>query len=310
MPPGFEVIIPTYRNATQLRSCLEGWARQNYPDFRLWICVDGQADEVRQVVAPLAESLPPHTLLTHPDEAHRGRAATRNRPLPHLKKNYTLFFDADLVPQPDLLRQHRAILTTGQNAASVGHICYHNADRNIWAARYNARLNARTHRQPLPPWQFTSGNAALPTRWLVEAGGFDEDFTEYGAEDADLMVRIARHRPVTLRYNRWAVATGTMDKTLATVIHERYRMGQTTLRRFARKHPDVPAYFHWKKFRQPPWQWIFRLLWASPLFRSASRMTQFPHLPLTIKKAMVDYLTVGALFRGYRDLPLPPSVKR
>lgn len=304
MLPGFDVIIPSYRNAAALRRCLSAWTRQDYPDFHLWICIDGEADEARSLVAAMSDELPPHALLTHPQEAHRGRSATRNLPLNHLSRPFTLFFDADLVPQPDLLFQHQRLLSADVSNASVGHICYQNADRNIWAALYNAKLDARRHRQPLPPWQFTSGNAAVPTEWFVEAGGFDEAFVEYGAEDADLMVRIARQRPVTVRYNRWAAAVGLMEKTLDTVLRERHRMGQTTLRQFAQKHPDIPQYFHWRKFTQPPWKWFLSMLWADRFFSAAQKGVQQPRLPLFLRKRLADYLTVGALFRGYVGRPL------
>ncbi len=297
MPWKAEVVIPVYADPEGLAQCLEGLAQQDERAFRVWVCVDGRVGPHAEVVERYRTRLPTVHLLHHPGEAQRGRAATRNLALPHIEAPFTLFLDADLQPLPDWVRRHLRFGGRFPDTAAVGHLCYTNARTNLWADLYNRKLRRRTHGMLLLAYQFTSGNAMLPTEWWRSVGGFDEGFREYGAEDADVMVRIALRHGGSVRYNRWAVVQGTMRKSPETVIRERYAMGRTTLRRFARKHPDAGGYFHWRRFGSP----LFRGLFSPPIRWVAGAMMRTPWLPRAWRRRALDYLTVAALYRGWRS---------
>ncbi len=292
-----EVIIPVYRDPEGLEGCLSNLAKQDEPAFRVWVCVDGRVGSMIEVVKAYRHRLSAIQLLHHPGESHCGRAATRNLALPYVTAPITLFLDADLRPLPDWVRRHWELACQQPHTAAVGHLCYVNHRDNLWADLYNRKLKRRRHLMVLPSYQFTTGNAMVRTEWWQSVGGFDPTFREYGAEDADLMVRIARHYPVTVRYHRWAVTVGQMRKSPDTVLAERIEMGATTLRRFIAKHPQEGNYFRCRRFDS----WLFRVLFSAPIRQGMHRLMDDARWPRAWRRWALDYLTVAALYQGWRD---------
>ena len=37
----FDIIIPTYKNTVSLQKCLEGFENQNFKDFTIYVCING-----------------------------------------------------------------------------------------------------------------------------------------------------------------------------------------------------------------------------------------------------------------------------
>ena len=75
--PSFSIIVPTYGRPTQLKECLQGLARLNYPKKSLEIIVvdDGTPISYKRIVRPFEKDI---NVVLH-RQSHAGPATARNR---------------------------------------------------------------------------------------------------------------------------------------------------------------------------------------------------------------------------------------
>jgi glycosyltransferase involved in cell wall biosynthesis len=212
------VVVSTYNRPDALRATLGGCAAQTDRHFEIIVADDGSADSTRIAIEHAAQQLPVRLEhVWHPDDGFR-LAAIRNKGIAHARGAYLIFLDGDCVPQADFIAQHRALAAAGSfvtgsrillgealtAAALDGRVNL--ASRNVlfWL---RARLRGDANKI-LPLFvKLPSGLAARRVngfRWrgikgcnfavwaddLVKVNGFDESFTGWGHEDADLAVRL------------------------------------------------------------------------------------------------------------------------
>ena len=129
-------------------------------------------------------------------QANRGPAAARNVGIEKASGEFIVFIDDDLVPEPQLLREHarshheatKDVVVLGPMLSPKGFkmapwICW---EQEMLMKQYQAMLKGdwtATARQ------FYTGNASLRRSHILAAGGFDEGFRR--AEDVELAYRLA-----------------------------------------------------------------------------------------------------------------------
>jgi GT2 family glycosyltransferase len=267
--PLVAVVVPTSGHRDSMGRLLEGMTRQTLPpeSFEVLVVLDGATDGTAEFVKNFWCSF----RLVAVTQARRGRAAACNAGIRRAASPLVLILDDDMEPDNKLLEAHLAAHATAPPRAVMGAVpvALGSASRPLerWVAHRFAehhdrlRDNARFHLR-----DFYSGNTSIPRAGLIEVGGFDEHFAEYGHEDLELFVRL-RRAGLGVAFEPDAVAHQTYAKTFADFAADMRAAGRTAVQ-LSRKHPEVAAEVI--EFRGGPKAWtVSRDLWLR-----ASRHTE------------------------------------
>ncbi len=215
------IVVLTYNRSDALLAVLRSLAAQCTADDVVVVADDGSTPA--QVQA-MREGMPafaaPVRHAWHPDVGFTaGRARNLGARVAHeLGADYLLFLDGDCVPAPQWRRAHRALAEPGcfvngsrvlLDPALTQQAC---GGRNLAAAGWGSwlrwRLQGRVNRlSHLWPWTGMPGRHEAAFRWrgirscnfgvawqdFSEVNGFDETFSGWGHEDADLVLRMHNH---------------------------------------------------------------------------------------------------------------------
>ena len=223
--PRVAVVTTTYNRPDALRSVLDALFAQDDADFEVVIADDGSRDETRAMLdAFAAGAARPAGLarLVHawqPDDGFRA-AAARNMAVAASVGDYLVFLDGDCVPRPDFVSRHRALaergfMVTGSRVLMSPALTAEVLDGRVtglatkplswWIGRRlrrdaNKALpllragDSRLRHYRRVAWRrVKSCNLAIWRDDYAAVDGFDESFVGWGHEDADLVLRLARH---------------------------------------------------------------------------------------------------------------------
>ncbi|MFT4174208.1 MAG: glycosyltransferase [Rhodocyclaceae bacterium] len=176
--PVIAVVVPTYRRPDLLARCLTALMAQTVPagEYEIIVADDGPDDETEAVVASLAHAAGAPRMHYLRVTATQGPAGARNRGWHSSAAGWIAFTDDDTIPDADWLRQGMAALALGA-AAAVGSTVVPMSATPTDHERDIAELRAG---------EFTTANCFLTRQALLEAGGFDERYTQPWREGADL----------------------------------------------------------------------------------------------------------------------------
>lgn len=295
----FSLVIPTYNNLPELRNCLSALDRIERDDFEVLVGVDGSTDGTTEWLQN-AHFRYPLFHFAHPNRENRGRSATRNLALPHVRGKYTLFMDSDMEASPDLLQQHLRILQRGQSI-SIGTIAYRNRGTNVWVRYASERGVAKFDDGSIVPFNyFITPNTALPTEYFQEVGGFDEAINQYGGEDMELGYRIQQRFQPRFFFNSSAIVTTIQPKQLEEALPQLREYGATGLRYITQKWPDLRHIYWVNRCESRKWtDRLFEALTAPTFQRFAKWLLRFT--PFFIQKFLINYLVISAVHTGYRE---------
>jgi len=254
--PLVDVIIPTYNNYTSLLKTLQSLVQQTEPNFFVHICIDGSSVEIEELLPKEELSLHYH-LLIHPNNEHKGRNATRNLALPHIRSAYILTIDSDAVATPTLLQEHLSVVTP--ETISVGLFLYTNSQDNLWAYYLSTRGNtSNNHLETIPYYYFKTGNVCFPASYFIQLGGQDEKMKHYGGGDTEFSIRV--HSTFGPKYicNAKAIVYSEMDKSIEMALQQFFEFGAINLPYILKKHPSEKEIFSIKKILFNPF--YFHLL--------------------------------------------------
>jgi GT2 family glycosyltransferase len=194
--PAVSVIMPTHDRRESLRRVLEALSRQTTEAARFEVivvcdgCSDGSAVMCRNLPTPYA--------LHVVEQPQSGPAAARNRALQDAKADLVLFLDDDVVPDPDLIREHVNAHQQDVNAVVIGPLLAPpDFPLEPWTRWEAAMLEGQYRAMAAGRWdatprQFYTGNASVRRPHLIAAGGFDPAFRR--AEDVELAYRLQRFK--------------------------------------------------------------------------------------------------------------------
>ncbi|KUL34834.1 hypothetical protein ADL22_29610 [Streptomyces sp. NRRL F-4489] len=251
------VVIPSYRARDALELCLLSLARQSLDaDHTAEVIVvdDGSADGTDRMVAAFPAGLDLRYVQA-PRSPISGPARARNLGLARATGDLVVLLDADQVVAPTFLAEHARAHAGDEDLVVVGRT-FQLGDGPV----DRERLRYEFSFEALPPvvrgderepvleafgcelagletaWHYVwACNASVRRRHLVAAGGFDEGFTGWGLEDAELGYRLLR-RGLRVRYH-----------TEAAVYHEprgpvsaaMYRSWRANLAHFTAVHDEL-----------------------------------------------------------------------
>jgi len=210
------LVITTYNRPDALAAVVRACFMQTDKNFEIIIADDGSAANTAACVEGLAQAAPvPLLHVWQPDQGFRA-AMARNRGILAARGDYIIFLDGDCIPQRDFIARHRALAAPGSLVAGSRILLSEALTQRVLAQgtdlcatslatrlgwRLSGDLNkvlplalhwpdlGRTSRKF--SWRrIKSCNLAVWRSDLERVNGFDEGFTGWGHEDADLVVRL------------------------------------------------------------------------------------------------------------------------
>ncbi|HWI84632.1 glycosyltransferase [Ramlibacter sp.] len=212
-------VVLTYNRSDALLAVLRGLAPQCRPDDVVVVADDGSREEH---VAALRRDLPrfacPVRHVWHPDIGFTA-ARARNLGALHAQADYIVFLDGDCVPTGHFRRAHLALAQPGHFVNGSRVLLGERLSRQVlqdgvdlarlpaggWLRlRWRGDVNKLTH---LVCWTAAPGRVQTAFAWrgirscnfgvwyrdLEAVNGFDETFSGWGHEDADLVLRLHHH---------------------------------------------------------------------------------------------------------------------
>lgn len=205
------------------------------------VVLDGSTDGSDEAVGALRMPVP----VTCHLQPHRGLAATRNVALRVAGGEIIWFLDDDLRLGPELVRSHRVEhekrpdhLMLGPCRPDPSSVAAHE-----WLRWWDRHLGELSQAGVVDRFdRFTVANLSGPVEVFRSAGGFDENFADYGMEDHELGCRILSSG-VTVRFCPDAVALHAhVEGERIEILRERAIARNTIL--LARRHPaTLPTLF-------------------------------------------------------------------
>lgn len=209
------VIITTYNRPDALTLVLQGLALQSVKNFEVLVADDGSTAATKAVIEKNHWPFPIFHIW-HEDQGFRA-ARIRNLAAENASGDYLLFIDGDCVPRSDFIKHHHALAVEGWFVSGSRVLLNQSlttaalqGQKNILAWSFWQWLGARMLGQcnrvlPLLKYNFLpqknrthewrgakTCNLALWRKDFIRIAGFDEQFTGWGYEDSDLVIRLLR----------------------------------------------------------------------------------------------------------------------
>lgn len=225
----FSVVIPTFNRKAQLIKVIEGLENQSFPkdDFEVIIISDGSTDGTNEYLKSLETPLCIRPIF----QPNQGVAATRNNGVNHAKGKLILFVDDDVVPHPDLLKQH---LSSHQQHSLQEHVIVigpmlnpPNHNYEPWVEWEQLMLYKQYEAMDRGDWeptarQFYTGNCSIHFSYWQQFGGFDPEFRR--AEDVELAYRMA-DKGAHFVWNNQAIGYHFAQRSYASWLNTPYAYG-------------------------------------------------------------------------------------
>jgi glycosyltransferase involved in cell wall biosynthesis len=225
------VIVTTFNREDALEAVLRSLDRQTDPDFEVVVADDGSGPATADLVQTWRAKVG-HRVehVWHPDAGFRA-AEIRNRAVLASRGAYCIFLDGDCVVRPDFVAIHRRLAEPGAfvtgnrillSAELTTKVLREKLTPETWslatwlAQRLRGGVNRLSALLPLPlgplrrlrqsKWQGArSCNLAIWRSDLDRVDGFDADYSGWGKEDSDLILRLLH---AGVRRKDGAFATG------------------------------------------------------------------------------------------------------
>jgi len=214
---------------------IEALLAQEFPpeQYEIIVADDGSTNGAAEMV----RTIHGRAAVRHVAQPHRGLSAARNLGAREARGRVVLFVDADFWATPTLLTAHRGHYPPGARRVAVQGVTLIHPESLVTpfmkVKEVSPDLTIR-RRHNLSPYHVIGRNFSMLREDLDDAGGFDEDFVQYGWEDVDLALRMAA-RGVVFQYEPEAVGYHYHVETLEGVRHKLRQAGEGAVY-FWRKH--------------------------------------------------------------------------
>ena len=193
--PLVTILIPAHNEELVLAGCLASMAALDYPAERLEIIVinDRSRDRTGAIADSYAERYPQIRAHHRAQDAMPGKPAAIKEVIETLASEVIVFFDADYLPAPGLLKELVAPFIDPEVGATMGRVVPYNTNANMLTklidlerrAGYGVDQFGRSLLSLLPQFGGTVGGIRLAA--LRAVGGWRSDVL---AEDTDLTYRL------------------------------------------------------------------------------------------------------------------------
>ncbi len=224
--PKFSIIVPTKDEELVIGRCLDGILNLEYPQNRMEIMiVDGNSgDETRNICSGFVQKYPSLIKVINEKES-RGKPAALNLALKYVTGEIVGVFDADSVPEKDVLRKVASSFINKEVMAVQGRTTSLNEKNNALTrvisaeekAWFQALLSGREHLQLFIP---LNGSCQFIRRNILEElGGWDENSL---TEDVELALRLVEKKHL-IRYDADVCSRQETPNNLRDLVKQRVR---------------------------------------------------------------------------------------
>ena len=192
--PKISIIVPTKNEETVIRRCLEGILNMDYPKDKMQlIVVDGKSnDRTCEICSEFSEKYPENIKIIS-EKTAKGKPAALNLALPYINGELVGVFDADSLPEKEVLSKVASYFNDKKLIALQGRTTSINEKNNALTrviameekAWFQALLSGRERLQLFVP--LTGSCQFVRTNVLEELGGWDENSL---TEDVELALRL------------------------------------------------------------------------------------------------------------------------
>lgn len=191
--PTVTVVIPTYNRSAELDRALASLAQQTDPQFDVFVCDDGSAEDIQAVVSRYADKL---SVTCQRIDNSGGPARPRNVGTAQVDTEWVSFLDSDDWWQPQRMATIKAALN--ENVDIVWHQLEVSRAGSTPDPDSKPELIGDSLRDDDPLVHMLRFGNPLPTSATVvrttlmrEIGGFDESRALASVEDFDAWLRLA-----------------------------------------------------------------------------------------------------------------------
>jgi glycosyltransferase involved in cell wall biosynthesis len=232
------VIIPTYNGAAKLPVILAALEKQSCMPTEVIVVVDGSTDNTLEVLQQ-NWNLPLKVLV----QGNRGRSVVRNKGASEAECDLLIFFDDDMIPDPDCVKMHllhhlqnsNSILTGAQIDTRKGVTDFQFFKHSL-SVKWSAELRKNSGKPLSIKKAFvTAANFSIPKEIFLQLKGFEEQLTD--TEDFELAVRAAKSG-IKIYYDYTAFAWHNDKITCASYI-KRLRQYRKSNEKLARLKPTL-----------------------------------------------------------------------
>ncbi|MCW4001450.1 MAG: glycosyltransferase family 2 protein [Candidatus Bathyarchaeota archaeon] len=224
--PTFSIIVPTKNEDSVIRRCLDGILGVDYPKDKLQIIVvDGNSSDETCKISLEFQQKYPSTVTVLREEKAKGKPAALNFALPHVRGDIVAVFDADSLPQKDVLRRVAGYFNDEKVVAIQGRTTSINERKNILTrviameerAWFQMLMSGREKLQLFVP---LAGTCQFVRRGVLdEMGGWDANSL---TEDVELALRLVEKNHI-IKYAPDVCSEQETPNALHSLITQRVR---------------------------------------------------------------------------------------
>lgn len=186
------IVIPTFNRKDILKQTLESLIEQTFKDFEVVIADDGSSDGTDQMLSAMDVPF----RVTHSWQPNAGRSAARNRGVSLALGSIILFMDDHVYADRRLVEEHVMMHrqftgTSTQVVRGDAPLVRDKVDIPVDTPYVDMKTFVFKNEQN-PFVSFFTGNVSMTRQAFDGAGGFDEDFKEYGFQDSEFGYRLVK----------------------------------------------------------------------------------------------------------------------
>ncbi|SPD74740.1 hypothetical protein PITCH_A330005 [uncultured Desulfobacterium sp.] len=237
------VVIPTYNRSEILLKCLQSLNQQSLPSdhFEVFVCDDGSTDNTKDIVKNFSSRF----VLKYIKQNNRGPGPARNKGILAARGEYVLIINDDTIADKDLLKahlqahkenSHRKISVLGTfdylpEAQESPFVYFLSKSPIVFA--YPIMQEGKTYCYRF----FWTCNISLKRQAVLDAGLFDEEFSDPMAEDTELGYRLEKMGYEVLYYPK-AMSQHDHSMDIHGFAKRQVMQGRNVVKLF-NKHPEL-----------------------------------------------------------------------
>jgi cellulose synthase/poly-beta-1,6-N-acetylglucosamine synthase-like glycosyltransferase len=224
--PKISLIVPTKNEESVIRRCLNGILNIDYPKEKMQIIVvDGQSDDNTCKICSEFSEKYPENIKVISEKTAKGKPAALNLALPYINGEIVGVFDADSLPEKEVLKKVASYFIDEKVMALQGRTSSLNEKSNILTrvismeekAWFQALMSGREKMQLFVP--LTGSCQFVRTDVLEELGGWDENSL---TEDVELALRLVEKKHL-IKYAPDVCSGQETPNSLGSLVKQRVR---------------------------------------------------------------------------------------
>jgi cellulose synthase/poly-beta-1,6-N-acetylglucosamine synthase-like glycosyltransferase len=224
--PNFSIIVPTKNEESVIQRCLDGIFNIDYPRHKMQvIVVDGKSEDNTFKICSEFSSKYPENVKVISEKSVKGKPAALNLALPYVTGEIVCVFDADSLPEKEVLLKTASYFNDEKLVALQGRTTSLNekcnaltrviaAEERAW---FQMLLSGREKLQLFVP--LTGSCQFVRTSVLAELGGWDENSL---TEDVELALRLVEKKHL-IKYATDVCSGQETPSSLGNLVKQRVR---------------------------------------------------------------------------------------